>query len=76
MARKDNILSSFLSHPLIKEKYEVKGDLPETVKDALISKVPIIRAIALLIENLEVQNPVTDASLKAMINQYLNEAAI
>ena len=76
MARKDNILNSFLTHPLIREKYGVTGEFPETVKDALISKVPIIRAIALLIENLEVQSPVTDASLKALINQYLNEAAI
>ena len=76
MARKDNILTSFLTHPLIKEKYGVNGELPETVKEALISKVPIIRAIALIIENLEVQNPITDASLKALINQYLNEAAI
>lgn len=76
MARKDNILHSFLFHPLIKEKYEITNEIPETVREALLSKIPIIRAIALIIDNLEVQNPVSDASLKALINQYLNSAAL
>jgi len=76
MARKDNILHSFLRHPLIKEKYEIEPPLPETVREALLSNSPVIRTIALIIENLEVQTPVTDASLKAIINQYLNSAAL
>jgi hypothetical protein len=75
MARKDQILTSFLSHPLLKDKYELHNPLPETVREALLSTIPIVKSIAIIIENLEVQSPVTDGTLKAIVNQYLNTAA-
>lgn len=77
MARKDDILQSFLSHNLIKDKYELEEkDLPKTVRDALNSEVPIIKAIALIVENLESASSITDNALRNLITQYLNEAAI
>lgn len=77
MARKDDILQSFLEHDLIKHKYELDTkDLPKTVREALASKVPIIRAIGLIVENLEAATPTTDNALRNLITQYLNEAAI
>lgn len=76
MTRKDTILNSFLSHPIIKENYDVQEPLPESVAEALLSDIPIIKAIALIVENMEVSTPITDGSLRILINQYLNTAAL
>lgn len=77
MARKDDILISFLEHDIIKDKYQIESnELPTTVRDALNSNVPIIKAIGLIVENLEASTPTTDNALRNLITQYLNEAAI
>lgn len=77
MARKDDILQSFLEHDLIKDKYHLEAkDLPKTVREALNSDYPIIKAIGLIVENLEAAAPTTDNALRNLITQYLNEAAI
>lgn len=75
MARKDDILKSFLTHDLLGSKYGlVKNDLPNTVREALTSKEPIIKAIALIVEGLDSNSPVTDSVLRIQVAQYLNEA--
>lgn len=77
MARKDDILKSFLEHDLIVDKYELEAkNLPKTVREALASEIPIIKAIGLVVENLEAATPITDNALRNLITQYLNEAAI
>ena len=76
MARKDDILKSFLKHDIIKEKYNVKeNELPSTIREALVSEIPIIKSIALIIDGLETSMPITDAALRNSITQYLNDAA-
>jgi hypothetical protein len=75
MARKDEILNSFLKHELIASKYEVKkSQLHTTVREALNSDIPIVKAIALVVEGLESPTPITDAALRNQITQFLNEA--
>jgi hypothetical protein len=75
--RKDKILCSFLSHEILASNYKLDKELlPKTVHDALISDIPIVKAIALIVDNLEGPNSVTDSGLRNIINQYLNEAAI
>lgn len=75
MARKDDILKSFLNHKLLTTKYELQdSDIPSTVREALNSDKPIIKAIALIVEGLEGTTPVTDAALRQQVTQYLNEA--
>ena len=75
MARKDNILKSFLEHEFIHLKYELKKEeLPSTVREALVSDEPIIKAIGLIIEGLDGLKPVTDSVLRNQVTQYLNEA--
>ena len=75
MARKDDILKSFLNHELLTEKYGVQdSDIPTTVREALNSDKPIIKAIALIVEGLDGTTPVTDAVLRQQITQFLNEA--
>jgi len=75
MARKDDILKSFLNHELLTTKYELQdSDIPATVREALNSDKPIIKAIALIVEGLDGTTPVTDAILRQQVTQFLNEA--
>lgn len=75
MARKDDILKSFLTHELLESKYELnKDELPETVREALNSDIPIVKAIALIIEGLEKSPSATDNELRNSILQFLNTA--
>ena len=75
MARKDEILNSFLKHGLLTSKYKLKkSQLPKTVREALNSDIPIIKAIALVVEGLESSTQITDTVLRNQISQYLNEA--
>lgn len=76
MARKDDILKSFLEHDVLKE-YEIEeGLIPHTVREALDSNIPIIKAIALIVDKLESPQAITDRALRNLVTQYLNEAAI
>ena len=75
MARKDDILKSFLSHELLETKYGLKQtDMPSTVREALYSDKPIVKAIALIVEGLDGSTPVTDSVLRNIVTQFLNEA--
>ena len=75
MARKDEILNSFLKHEMLKEKYKLKkSDIPSTVHEALNSDKPIVKAIALIVDGLESPTQITDAALRNQIMQFLNEA--
>ena len=77
MARKDDILKSFLTHELLESKYELKKeDLPSTVREALSSEKPIIKAIALIVEGLDGTSPVTDKVLREQLTTYLNNHII
>ena len=75
MARKDDILKSFLTHKLLESKYELKNiELPTTVTEALNSNIPIVKAIALIVEGLEKSPTATDNELRNSVLQYLNTA--
>jgi hypothetical protein len=75
MARKDDILISFLTHKLLENKYELKKEeLPTTVREALNSDKPIVKAIALIVEGLEKSPSSTDNELRNSVLQFLNTA--
>ncbi len=77
MARKDDILISFLEHDLLKSKYELtEGELPKTIRDAIKSQNPVIKTIALIVDNMENPTPITDSALRNLVTQYLNESAL
>jgi len=77
MARKDDILKSFLAHRMLKEKYEISvDDMPKTIREATNSNIPIIKAIALIVDNLENSTPISDPQLRILVTQYLNESAL
>ena len=74
MARKEEIFKNFLSHQLLESNYELKKeDLPKTVREALNSEEPIIKAIGLIVEGLDGSSRVTDKVLRDQITQFLNE---
>ena len=75
MARKDDILKSFLTHELIENKYQLNIEkLPSTVREALNSDIPIVKAAALIVEGLEKSPTVTDNELRNSVLQFLNTA--
>lgn len=76
MARKDRILSSFLTHPLLIEKFDIKGPLPDTVREAKESNEPIIAAIAIIVDATEPPANTSDAALYNLVNKYLNTCAL
>ncbi|SFC93455.1 hypothetical protein SAMN05421780_11321 [Flexibacter flexilis DSM 6793] len=77
MARKDEILKSFLNHELLTTKYELQdSEIPATVREALNSDKLIIKAIALIVEGLDGTSPVTDKVLRDQVTQFLNTVSI
>lgn len=77
MARKDEILRSFLEHDTLMSKYKIDlSALPGNIREALASPVPIIKAIALIVDRLESAEPIKDNDLRNLITQHLNQTAI
>ena len=75
MARKDDILKNFLTHELLDNKYQLKiEELPSTVREALNSDIPIVKAVALIVEGLEKSPTATDNELRNSVLQFLNTA--
>jgi len=77
MARKDDILQTFLEHDILKSKYKIAAaDMPNNIREALKSDVSIVKAIALIVENLEATQVMPDKELRHLILQHLNQTAI
>lgn len=71
---KNKILKKFISHELIKEKYRIEEtDIPNNVTSALVSEIPIIRTIAILVNELESNQGINDITLYNKISIYLNQ---
>lgn len=76
MARQDDILKCFLEHEILKSKYKLKAtEIPSHLREALKSKIPIVKAIALIVENLESNQVITDKALRDLVLQHLNQTA-
>lgn len=77
MARKDKILQTFLSHELLVSKYNISSeDQLLTIREAMQSDKPIIKALAIIVDGLQQSPPETDNSLRKQVLQFLNETAI
>ncbi len=73
MARKDDIFRSFMEHPIVHEKWEQQSEpIPETVRDGLRSNVPLVMSIALLVEELEADDAISDKTLFTKLTAQLN----
>ncbi|MDZ7776529.1 MAG: hypothetical protein U5L09_13430 [Bacteroidales bacterium] len=77
MLRKEKIFTGFLSHELLKTKYKfTEEQLDISLIQGLRSDVPIIKTIAIIVDELENGIPISDNSLKNKILQDLNNEAI
>ena len=72
MTRKDVIFEGFLSHEFFKEKYKIKNEeLPKNLKEGLRSKNSMVKAIAIIVDDAESNNPSSEKSLFTKITQFL-----
>ena len=72
MLQSDKILNSFLSHNLLKEKYNYDHK-ETTVSSALRSEIKIVKTIALIVENIEVKD-LSENELRKVVLRFLNES--
>lgn len=73
MARRDEILKTFLEHEKLKDEYKIsKKDIPKTVREGLNSEVPIIRTISIIIEKLESSKSSRDIDIYNAVTNYLS----
>jgi hypothetical protein len=76
MAKKDGIFKSFMKHELLKGKYAIdNNNIPDTVKDAKNSNIPIIKIIGELVESIESNvdaDRKTDAQTYDLLTRYLS----
>ncbi|MBP1838630.1 hypothetical protein [Formosa algae] len=71
---KNKIFKKFVSHELIKDKYQLEErDIPNNVTRALVSEIPIIKTIAILVDELENNQGINDITLYNKISIYLNK---
>ena len=77
MAKKDDILRSFMTHDILRVKYNIAdSEIPSNLREGLSSNIPIIKAISLIVDKLESTETIRDNDLRNLIIQYLNQAAI
>jgi hypothetical protein len=70
---KNKIFKKFISHELIRKKYRIEEiDIPNNITRALVSEIPIIKTIAILVDELENNKGINDITLYNKINIYLN----
>jgi hypothetical protein len=75
MARKDDILKFFLSHEILEKDFNLTlSELPNSVREALKSDIPVVKAIAIIVDGLERTPTVTDNDLRNSVLQFLNTA--
>lgn len=71
---KNKIFKKFISHELIKDKYQLKErDIPNNITRALVSEIPIVKTIAILVDELENNQGINDITLYNKISIYLNQ---
>lgn len=71
---KDKIFKTFVDHPIIKDVYGLKkSDLPTSVNQGLDSDVPIIRAIATIVDRKEnTSKPYVDEAIYKEVANLIN----
>ena len=72
MARKDETLRAFLEHPLLTDKYDLsESEKQLSLREAMKSDKPIIKALAMVVDEKEDGKVITDNRLYDMTMKYL-----
>jgi hypothetical protein len=76
MAKKDEIFKSFMKHELLRDKYAIDDNsIPDTVKDAKNSNIPIIKIIGELVDSIDSNidsDRKTDLQTYDLLTRYLS----
>ena len=71
------LLGNYLSHDLIKEKYNLRdSDISKDLREALNSDKSIISTIAIIINIVQNEPAISDKQLANKISQHLNNAIL
>ena len=77
MAKEDEILRSFLAHPLLKEEYQLnENDLPNTIEEGMRSSIPIVLAITTIVKGVQRKPVTSDTDLQRQIFTILNSKSL
>jgi len=72
---KGKIFKMFMEHPIFKDKYSIpENDVPDTIESALVSDYPIIKTIAMIVDEIESDSASTHKSIEQKIRIYLNNS--
>jgi hypothetical protein len=73
----NELLGNYLSHDLIKEKYNIKdSDTSKDLREALNSDKSIVSTIANIINIVQNEPAISDKQLANKISQHLNNAIL
>jgi hypothetical protein len=73
----NELLGNYLSHDLIKEKYNINDiDISKDLRDALNSDKSIVSTIANIINIVQNEPAISDKQLANKISQHLNNAIL
>ena len=77
MAKEDEILKSFMAHPLLKEEYGLtENDLPQTIEAGMKSNIPIVLAITNIVKTIQRKQANSDNDLQRQIFEILNKKSV
>ena len=77
MAKEDEILKSFMAHPLLKEEYGLtESDLPQTIEAGMKSNIPIVLAITNIVKTIQRKQANSDNDLQRQIFEILNKKSV
>jgi len=73
MAKEDELLTAFLNHRILVEKYKISAsDLPKTIEDGMKSTVPIIAAITNIVKGIQRRPIISDNELQKQVIDLIN----
>jgi|GEM_PF-4734670 len=77
MVKEDEILKSFMAHPILQEEYGLTtNDLPQTVEEGMRSNVPIVLAITNIVKGMQRRPVTSDNELQRQVFEILNKKAL
>lgn len=72
MARKDDLLTAFLSDSIIREKYGIEENSIISFNEALDSDIPIVKMLAVIVQNYTTHRNSTPSSEQNLYNEVIN----
>lgn len=74
MAKEDEILKSFMAHPLLSDEYNIpESELPQNILEGIRSEHPIIQAIATIIKETQRPGGATESDLQRQVFNLLSK---